>query len=79
LSTINYEKFAERFNQLKTEQNTSTVKIARMLDIGQSSVAKFGLGTSKPTFYNLLKLADIFGVSLDYLVGRTDNPNSHKL
>jgi transcriptional regulator with XRE-family HTH domain len=72
---MKYEKFAERFNKLKLEQNTSTVKIARKLEIGQSSVCKFGLGTSKPTFYNLLKLADIFDVSLDYLVGRSDKPN----
>ena len=32
----------------------------------------------QPTLPIIIKLADYFDVSLDYLVGRTNNPNSHK-
>jgi len=36
------------------------------------------IGERRPTYDMLIKLADYFDVSLDYLVGRTDNPNVNK-
>ena len=35
-------------------------------------------GKVDPPTSKLIALADYFDVSIDYLVGRTDNPNSHK-
>jgi transcriptional regulator with XRE-family HTH domain len=72
------DRFAERFTQLREERKLSTNDISRKLGIGQATVWRYGKNEIKPNFYNLLKLAEIFGVSLDYLVGRTDNPNVNK-
>jgi transcriptional regulator with XRE-family HTH domain len=67
--------FADRFNQLRTEQKITVYKIAKLLDISDTSVWKYSHGESKPTLENLIKLADIFNVSLDYLVGRDEFPD----
>jgi transcriptional regulator with XRE-family HTH domain len=67
--------FADRFNQLREEQKITVYRIAKLLDISDTSVWKYSHGESTPSFENLIKLADIFNVSLDYLVGRTDSPN----
>ena len=47
--------------------------------IGASGIQNYELGTRKPAFDVLIALADYFDVSLDFLTGRNDNPNSHKL
>jgi transcriptional regulator with XRE-family HTH domain len=72
------EKFAERFNLIRKSKNISSYKIAKHLGIVQSGVIKYGQGIGTPKFENLCKLADLFGVSLDYLVGRTDKPDVNK-
>jgi transcriptional regulator with XRE-family HTH domain len=72
------ENFKERFESIRKEQNLSTNKIARYLEIGVASVQKYCYGENTPTFDNLCKLADLFGVSIDYLVGRTDEPEINK-
>ena len=54
-------------------------QVAERLQIAERSYQSIEYGKSKPTIENLIKLADYFDVSTDYLLGRTDNPNSHKL
>ena len=54
-------------------------QVSDHLQIAERSYQSIEYGKSKPTIENLIKLADYFDVSTDYLLGRTDNPNSHKL
>ena len=44
----------------------------------QDSVSTYERGKNYPEVRNLMILADYFGVSIDYLVGRTDNPEVNR-
>lgn len=46
--------------------------VAKHLDIAQSSYIRYENGKSEPTLENLVKLADLFDVSVDYLLGRKE-------
>ena len=46
--------------------------MAEKLDITQPSYIRYENGTSQPTLETLVKIADIFDVSVDYLLGRAD-------
>lgn len=53
----------------KTNKKTQT-DVANYLGISQSAYQTYETGESKPMLDNLIKLADFYQVSLDYLVGR---------
>ena len=66
--------FQERFKELKNEKNVTYKDIAAALNIGIRGVQRYAEGKGYPDYHGLVALADYFGVSLDYLVGRTDEP-----
>lgn len=47
-------------------------QVAEYLGITQPSYIRYENGQAEPTLTNLVKLADLFDVSVDYLLGRTD-------
>lgn len=64
----------ERFQQALIEQrklNKLTQRqVALALGISQPSYIRYEKGQAEPTLENLVKLADLFDVSVDYLLGR---------
>lgn len=65
------------FDRLKTLCDTQGISINDLeekLDIGRNSLYSWKKGIPKGT--NLLKVADYFHVSTDYLLGRTDSPRA---
>ena len=62
--------FAERLRKLRTERGLSQQKLADMCGIGVVTVWDYENEKYTPTLYNAFVLADFFGVSLDWLVGR---------
>lgn len=68
------EIVAKRLRQLREGMNISQTKIGKLLGVPQSSIYRYEYGQSSPSFENMVKFADYFDVSLDYLFGRTDNP-----
>ena len=65
---------SERLVQLKTEKNLLQQDIAKDNDIPLRTYQRYERGESEPTSSTIIKLANYFGVSVDYLLGRTDNP-----
>lgn len=63
---------AKRVKDLRKQNNVTQKTLAEYLGIAEVSYQRFEYGTSSLKLENLVKLADYFGVSLDYLVGRTD-------
>ncbi len=55
---------------LRESAKISQADVAKILGITQSNYSRYELGTATPTLPNLLKLADFYNVTLDYLVGR---------
>lgn len=57
---------------LRKERKETQEKTAEAICITVRQYQRFEAGVQKPGFDNLCALADHFGVSLDYLAGRTD-------
>ena len=64
--------FAERLKELRKQAHLTQVELAKLLGIGQSSYADWERGKKKPTQENLVKIAQILDVSIDYLVGNSE-------
>ena len=54
------------------------VELAKRLNITERQYQRLEAGDSWPRFKTLIALADFFAVSIDYLVGRTDNPQVNR-
>ena len=65
--------FANRLLELRKEKNISQAKLAKDINVSLSVVCYWETDRSEPTAPNLVKLADYFEVSVDYLLGRTND------
>mgnify|MGYP002562962682 CR=1 FL=1 len=63
---------AKRIKELRENMNVSQGKLANDLLIGQSTMSEYENGVKQPPISVLIKIADYFNVSLDYLTGRTN-------
>ena len=64
--------FCERLLALRKEYGYTQRQVAQMLGISQPSYIRYENGTAQPSLENLSALADIFDVSADYLIGRSE-------
>ncbi|SFP03306.1 Helix-turn-helix domain-containing protein [Oscillibacter sp. PC13] len=65
-------KFAERLRELRKQKNLTQREMADFLDIKIRSYQNYEGGDRRPDYEGLVALADYFDVTLDYLVGRSD-------
>ncbi|MBS1305895.1 MAG: helix-turn-helix domain-containing protein [Christensenellaceae bacterium] len=63
------EKFGAILKELREEKNLSQLQLSRLVDISQSSIARYELNQAEPRLSDIRKLAIFFGVTADYLVG----------
>lgn len=66
--------FNERLKTLRFQNGVTQKAIAEGIGVTPGSIQRFEYGTAKPKLDTVVSLADFFNVSLDYLVGRSDNP-----
>ena len=64
--------FAERLRTLRKEKKETQVEAAKAVEITSRQLQELEAGKSFPNFHTLWALADHFGVSVDYLMGRSD-------
>lgn len=62
-----------RLKGLRTSRNMLQKDVAGLLGIDRTTYAKYESGASEPNHETLLKLAQIFNVTTDYLLGRDEN------
>lgn len=62
----------EKIKELREKNNKTQLDIAKYLDVTYQTVYKYEKGIAIPPADALVKIADYFGVSLDYLLGRTE-------
>lgn len=62
-----------KIKQLRIENDVSQEKLAKILNTSQNSISNYEKGNTEPNLTNLIKLADYFNVSLDYLCDRQFN------
>lgn len=65
-------EFSERLKELRKQAHLTQVELASKLGIVQSSYADWERGKKKPTQDNLVKIAQVLNVSVDYLVGNSE-------
>lgn len=70
--------FSERLKGLRTGRKISQKQLAKQLNYGYTAGANYESGRNEPSISDLCRIADFFNVSVDYLVGRTENMMSHK-
>ena len=63
--------FAVRFRELCKDTATAA-KLRQYLGVTSQTISQFKLGTTLPKTENLIRIADFFNVSVDYLLGRTN-------
>ncbi|MCL2556395.1 MAG: helix-turn-helix domain-containing protein [Firmicutes bacterium] len=66
-------KFAERLKELREEKELSKLALAKALQVADINIGRWERGEQEITSDNLIKIADFFDVSVDYLLGRTDD------
>lgn len=66
--------FSERLKQLQKEQNLLKKDISKAVGISVMAYYRYETGERTPTLDTLIAFADLFHVSIDYLVGRSDDP-----
>ena len=70
--------FSEKLKTLKAQKKVRQKDIAEAIGVSLRAYQYYETDTREPTMSNLIALADYFDVSLDYLVGRTDNPEVNR-
>ena len=62
-----------RLRELRKKYGVSQLKLAMDLNMNQNSISRYENGEREADYETLIKIADYFDVSLDYLLGRNDN------
>lgn len=65
--------FGERIRKLREEKGISQSDLAAQFQISQNAIASYERGAREPNMERLKELAIFFNVSLDYLLGRTND------
>ena len=65
--------FGIRLKELRKEANINQEKLAEILNTYRANINRYEKRTREPDYDTLIKVADFFDVSADYLLGRTDN------
>ncbi|MGE5574013.1 MAG: helix-turn-helix domain-containing protein [Bacteroidota bacterium] len=66
--------FARRLAKLRAARGLSQYRLAELLGFSRGQISNYEQGSREPDHATLQKLADFFDVSIDYLLGRTDDP-----
>ncbi len=64
----------ERLKELRVNERYTQAQIAEMCGVTQVTIGRYETGMCEPPIDKLLWYAEKFDVSLDYIFGRTDNP-----
>ena len=69
-----------RLKEIRKRKNRgiTQLKLAMDLNISQNTISRYETGEREADYTTLIRLADYFNVSLDYLLERTDDPTFHK-
>ncbi len=67
-----------RLKEVRKSRGISQLKLAMDLNTNQNTISRYETGEREPGINELIKIADYFNISVDYLLCRTDNPQINK-
>ena len=68
----------ERFKNFREDNDLSQKAVAELLSVAQTTYSDYELGKLNIPIPALIKLADLYNTSIDYLLERTDDPSPPK-
>ena len=69
---------ANRLRQCRKESQLTQREVATYADITEKAYQNYELSTREPKLEIITRIANVYHVSIDYLVGRTDNKSVNK-
>jgi transcriptional regulator with XRE-family HTH domain len=70
-----YKPFNQTIKELRAYNGLTQTQVASNCSITERQYQRLEAGDSKPTYDNLVSIAKFYNVSIDFLVGRTNNPH----
>lgn len=67
-----------KIKELRKKNKITQIKMAMDLDMLQNTISQYENGKREPDIKTLIRIADYFNVSVDYLIGRTGYPKINK-
>ncbi|MCQ2471082.1 MAG: helix-turn-helix domain-containing protein [Clostridia bacterium] len=67
-----------RIRDLREDMDLNQTQVAKMLGMSQTGYSKYETGENDIPTSILIKLADFYNTSIDYILGQTDNPERYK-
>ena len=67
----------KRIRDLREDRDLTQTQIAKILGMSQTGYSKYETGENDLPTQILIKLSDYYDVSIDYLLGQTNNPNKN--
>ena len=65
--------FSTRLKQLRQHMNLRQEQVAKLIGVNKSAISSYENGARQPSFEILLRLANLYRVSTDYLLGQTNS------
>ena len=69
--------FSSRLRELRKLKGVTQKNVAESIGLSERAYQYYELEKKEPTLGNINKLADFFDVSVDYLIGRSDDPKRY--
>ena len=70
-------EFSVRLKELRVDNDMSQTELAEKLNLKASAISKYEKGITQPSIDTLKSLAEIFSVTVDYLIGMSDIKNPY--
>lgn len=67
-----------RLKELRIKHHLSQTKLSIDLNMNQNTISRYEVYVREADYSTLIKIADYFDVSIDYLLFRTDNPKLNR-
>ena len=71
-------KMYRRIRDMREDHDMSQTQLAKKLNMSQTGYSKYETGENDIPTKILIQLAELYDTSVDYLLGRTDNPKRYK-
>ncbi len=70
--------YYKRLRDLREDRDLTQTKLGEILSCSQRVYSNYERGDIDIPTSTLVKLADFYDISVDYILGRTDNPKTNK-
>ncbi|MCM1439212.1 MAG: helix-turn-helix domain-containing protein [Roseburia sp.] len=69
---MDYDFFNNKIEELRRERHLTQKELAQLVGTSQGNISRWEMGMTEPNVIECWKLADFFGVSIDFLCGRKE-------